>query len=126
MGVGGQRLGPAALPPGMTRHPFYRRLGGPPGPVWTGAENSLPPGFDPRTVQLVVSRYTDYAIPAHNSEVYNLFLNITHNIVKCGPFYFHIQCVKGSICHTVNRENIPYVKITSTKPNTADFSGRAV
>ena len=29
-----------------------------PGPVWT-AENLAPPGFIPRTVQPVVSRYTD-------------------------------------------------------------------
>jgi hypothetical protein len=26
----------------------------------------LPPGFDPRTAQPIVSHYTDYAIPAHN------------------------------------------------------------
>ena len=33
-----------------------------PGPVWTCAENlAPPPGFDPRTVQPVASRYTDYA-----------------------------------------------------------------
>jgi hypothetical protein len=32
-----------------------------PGLVWTGAENFPPPGFDPRTVQPVASRYTDYA-----------------------------------------------------------------
>jgi hypothetical protein len=31
----------------------------------TVAENLAPPGFDPRTVQLVASRYTGYAIPAH-------------------------------------------------------------
>ena len=30
-----------------------------PGPVWRGAENLSPPAFDPRTVQHVVSRYTD-------------------------------------------------------------------
>ena len=29
--------------------------------LWTGAENLAPPGFDPRTVQPVGSRYTDYA-----------------------------------------------------------------
>ena len=29
MGVGGQRHAPAALPPGKTRYPLYRRLGGP-------------------------------------------------------------------------------------------------
>jgi len=26
--------------------------------IWTGAENLAPPGFDPRTVQPVASRYT--------------------------------------------------------------------
>jgi hypothetical protein len=31
MGVGGQRHAPAALPPGMTRYPLYRKLGGPQG-----------------------------------------------------------------------------------------------
>ena len=30
-GVGGQRHAPAALPPGKTRYPLYRRLGGPQG-----------------------------------------------------------------------------------------------
>ena len=39
--------------------PLYRRLGGPPGRVWTAAENSPAPGFDPQTVQPVASRYTD-------------------------------------------------------------------
>ena len=29
MGVGGQRHAPAALPPGKTRYPLYRRLDGP-------------------------------------------------------------------------------------------------
>jgi len=28
MGVGGERDVPAALPPGVTRYPLYRRLGG--------------------------------------------------------------------------------------------------
>ena len=31
-----------------------------------GAENLAPPGFDPRTVQPVISRYSDCAIPAHH------------------------------------------------------------
>ena len=48
------------LPSGKTRYPLYRRLGGPPRPVWT-AKNLAPPGFDPRTVQPVVSRYTYWA-----------------------------------------------------------------
>ena len=40
--VGGQRHAPAALPPGKTRYPLYRRLGG---PVWTGAENLISTGI---------------------------------------------------------------------------------
>ena len=50
-----------SLPPRKTRYPLYRRLGGPQcqsGQVW---KISPPPGFDPRTVQPVASRYTDYA-----------------------------------------------------------------
>jgi hypothetical protein len=29
------------LPPGKTRYPFYRRLGGPQGQVWTGGKSRL-------------------------------------------------------------------------------------
>jgi hypothetical protein len=61
MGVGGQRHAPAALHPGKTRYPLYRRLGGPQGRM---RKISPPPGIDLRTVQPVVSRCTDYAIPA--------------------------------------------------------------
>ena len=64
-GVGGQRHGPAALRPEMTRYPLYRRLGGP--WVRSGREGKILPeqGFDPRTVQPVASRYTVFAIPAY-------------------------------------------------------------
>jgi len=62
------------LPPGKTRYPFYRRLGGPQGLsgwaenlVPTGgpqglsgwAENLVPTGIRSWTVQSVVSHYTD-------------------------------------------------------------------
>jgi len=62
--VGCQRHVPAALPPGKTRYPLYRRLGGPLGRSGLERKISPPPGFDPRTVQPVASRYTDWAIPA--------------------------------------------------------------
>jgi hypothetical protein len=65
MGVSGQLHAPAALPPGKTRNSLYRRLGGPQGRSGRGRKISPPPGFDPRTVQPVASRYTYYAIPAH-------------------------------------------------------------
>jgi len=65
---------PAALPPG--RRPCTHCIGG-----WVGPQGrsgwvrkiSPPPRFDPRTVQPVVSRYTDWAIPAHvNYIVFNI------------------------------------------------------
>ena len=46
------------LSPGKTWYPLYRRLGAPQGRSGQ-AENLAPPGFDPRTVQPIVSRYTD-------------------------------------------------------------------
>jgi hypothetical protein len=63
VGVGGQRHAPVALPPGMTRYPLYRRLGRPQGRSGRVLKISPPPEFDARTVQLVASRYTDWAIP---------------------------------------------------------------
>jgi hypothetical protein len=67
MGVGGQRHAPAALPPGKTQYPLYKRLGGPQGRSGRVWKFSPPPGFDPRTAQPVASRYTDWNIPAHTS-----------------------------------------------------------
>jgi len=63
-GVGGQRQAPAALPPGQTRYPLYKTLGGTHGR--SGRLRKIPPtlGFDPRTVQPEASRYTDCAIPS--------------------------------------------------------------
>jgi hypothetical protein len=60
MRVGGQRHAPAVLPPG--KRPGTHCTGD-----WVGPRAGLdvcgyispPPGFDPRTVQLVASRYID-------------------------------------------------------------------
>jgi hypothetical protein len=62
--VGDQRHAPAALPPGKTRYPLYRRLGRP--LCWSGQVRKIspPPEFDPWTVQPVASHYTDWAIAA--------------------------------------------------------------
>jgi hypothetical protein len=49
------------LPPGKTRYPLNRRLGGPQGRSGQVRKILPPPGFDPRTVQFVVSRYTVWA-----------------------------------------------------------------
>ena len=48
------------LPPRKTQYPFYRRLGGPQG--WSGwAENLVPTGIWSRTIQPIVSCYTNWA-----------------------------------------------------------------
>jgi len=65
MCVGCQRHAPATLPPGKTQYPLYRRLCGPQGRSGWVRKISPPPVFDPRTVQPVASRYTDWGIPTH-------------------------------------------------------------
>ena len=59
MGVGGQHHAPAALSPGKNRYPLYGRLGGAQGRPERVRKISPLPGFDPRTIQPVASRYTD-------------------------------------------------------------------
>ena len=54
-----------SLPPGKSQYPLYRRLGGPQGRSGQVRKISPPPAFDPRTVQPVASRYTDYATWPH-------------------------------------------------------------
>ena len=59
-GVGCQRHTPRRFTPTKeTRDPLYRRLGGPQDRSGRVRKISPPPGFDPRTVQPVASRYTD-------------------------------------------------------------------
>jgi hypothetical protein len=87
MEVGGQRHAPAALPPGKTRSPLYRRLGVPQGLFRRVRQISPRPGFDPRTVQPVASRYIEWALPAH---CYGI--SIKHS--ECVSVAFVIQQIK--------------------------------
>jgi len=53
------------LPPGKTRYPFYRRLGGPRG--WSGqAENLVPTGIRSQTIQPIAQSLYQLNYPAHN------------------------------------------------------------
>jgi len=63
-GVGGERHVPAALPLGKTECELCTKLNGPRGRFGRVRKISLPQGFDPRTLQTVASRYTDWAVPA--------------------------------------------------------------
>jgi hypothetical protein len=64
----GQRHAPSALHPGKSRYPLYRRLGGTQGRPGEVRKVFPPSKFDPRTVQPVASRHTDWATPARNSD----------------------------------------------------------
>ena len=75
MGVGGQRHAPAVLPPGMTQYPLYGR---PEGRFGRVPKILPPPGFDPRTVQLVVSRCTDsYPVPLQQGKTESKKWNVS-------------------------------------------------
>ena len=71
MGVSGQCHALATLPLGNTQYPLYRRPGGLQGQSGRVWKILPPPGFDSQTIQPVVSHYTDWAIPAHVSMVYD-------------------------------------------------------
>jgi hypothetical protein len=75
MGVSGQRQPQALYPPGKSRYPFYRRLGGRQDRSEPLQESSPPPGFELWTVQRVADRYTNYAIRA-------LFKKLSKSVFK--------------------------------------------
>jgi len=78
--VGGQRHALAALPPANNRYPLYRRLGGPQGRSGRVRKISSQPGFDSLNVRPVVSRCTDWDIPAHQVWTYSSY---TLGVILC-------------------------------------------
>ena len=59
MRVGGEHHGLAALPTRKKPATIVQEAGWNAQPVWTVRKISPAPGFDPRTVQLAASRYTE-------------------------------------------------------------------
>ena len=111
-----------ALTQGKTRYPLYRRLGGPQGRSGQVRKISPPPGFDPRTVQPVASRYIDWAIAAQNllkpylkdldildkaQHGKNICLIVskaairTEDCLGCEMCYFPSPSPEERICHSV-------------------------
>ena len=85
-----------------TQYPSYRRLGGPRGRSGEVRNISPSPGFDPRTLLPVASRYTDGAIPVHNKLQYQLKLIKTPSIttlVHVHSYYDFILHVSASSVH---------------------------
>ena len=89
---GGERsaAGPGrTLHSGKTRYPFYRRLGGP-----GRAENLVPTGIRCRTVQPVVSRYTDWATQPTLS--FHLSLGVSSGLFLSGFLTTNLQVFLSS------------------------------
>jgi len=82
------------LPPGKTRYPLYRTLGGLQGRSGR-AENLVPTGIRPRKVQPFVSRYTDWASrPTGLTSTSTKGLTIDSGIIA---FYFDDSTEDGHI-----------------------------
>jgi hypothetical protein len=75
------------LPPGKTRYSLYRRLGGPQGRSGQARKISPPTGFDPRTVQPVVSRYTDWATRPTCRDIVHIYCNRIYLFQKTAQLY---------------------------------------
>jgi hypothetical protein len=71
------------LPSGKTRYPFYLRLGGLQGRSGR-AENLVPTGIGSRTLQPVVSRYTDWAT---GPTFYFIYVCKSENNNIRGPYF---------------------------------------
>ena len=86
------------LPPGKSQYPFYRRLGGPQGRSGR-AENLVPTGIRSRTVQPVVSRYTDWAArPTISFYCVDPFLRLLDTI----PVFIRAYSLSSAVCPRTN------------------------
>jgi hypothetical protein len=84
---------PGPFTPGKDPVPIVQEVGWAPGPVWTNVKNLAPPEFEPRTVQPVASRYTDWAIPAPRILEYSFKMEFVADCYKMKMFhiYFSLQ-----------------------------------
>jgi len=78
MGVGGQRHAPAALPPAMTRYPFYRKLGSPQGRYGQVRTISSPIG-----IRSPDRPARNESLHWFNRVLYSLFLSCCYISCKC-------------------------------------------
>ena len=81
-GEGSESRPGRSLPPTKTQYPLYRWLGGLQGRSGQVRKISPPPGFDPRTVQPVASRYTDYGPRSTHFNILDSKFNGVFNVSK--------------------------------------------
>ena len=103
------RLG-RTLPPGNTRYPFYRRLGGSQGRSGR-AENLVRIGIRSRTVQSVVTRYTDWATRPTYNVIYWRKLRIQHRLRDCCESF---MCT----VRLIRAKNPTQINVLSKSPDT--------
>ena len=96
---------PGCFTPGKeTWYSLCRRLGGLQGRSGRLRKISPPPGFDPRTVQPVASRYTDWAIPAYILYSINTFFFV----MKAECVYSTVQAECLNIIRVSFRHRIAF------------------
>jgi hypothetical protein len=99
MRVGGQRHAPAALPPGESRYPLYRRLGEPQCRSWRVRKISPPPGFDPRTVHKACNKAYDFS-RRHFQDIYHWTdTSVTSDKVLCAVTFLFPYFSFSVLCH---------------------------
>jgi hypothetical protein len=106
MGMGGQHHSLVTLPPGKTRYPFYRRVGGPWGRSGGARKISPPPGFDPPDRRARSESPYRLSYPDPRNTIYNtrLMSYIFHAATLHAQNYTHAQnyntCTKLHYMHT--------------------------
>jgi hypothetical protein len=84
-----------------TRHLLYRRLGGPEGRCGQSAGSLVLTVFEPRTVQPVASRYTDWAVPAHVMPISEPFWEFNAADRSCAALVRSVEFVIFTLWHPV-------------------------
>ena len=110
---------PRPLYPGKEPwYPFYRRLGGLRGRSGETHKISPTPGFEPRTVQAVASRNTDYAILAPTTtHAYPLSVWNTYLGLRIQVFRDVTQCRWLNGCRRFKRTSYLHLKGQSKTPS---------
>jgi len=84
------------LPPGKTRYPLYRRLGGPQGRSGR-AENLVPTGIRSRTVHPVVQSLYRLSHPAHTHTHRHIYIYIcTYVYIYVHIYLYMCTCIYGA------------------------------
>ena len=107
------------LPPEKTRYPLYRRLGGLQGQSGR-AENLVPTGIRSRTVQPVVSRYTDWAtLPTSTASRMQICVRWEAEPRLRIPVPIHVNAVfyhRLPTCTAAAAKSQPYLGIYQKQP----------